>query len=210
MAPSAAQPEREMNARGCLGVQRGRRARLTASRTSMNRLSRKPVGLYGLSQGWPYFLCAGLVACNTPPVVCVGCRATATGQTPFSARLDSVMMNSGMIRQKSMSHARQVRIHRDRHRRRAKARACSSFSLTPRALFAKNSSWQAKQLIPFTTVTFRVDCVKMCEDFSPNFGDKNLAVTSRQRTVSQFLSHKGIVNRKPSSPTHPTFLCFPD
>jgi hypothetical protein len=31
---------------------------------------------------------------------------------------------------------------------------------------------QAKQSIPHTTVTFYGDCVKMCEDFAPNFGDK--------------------------------------
>jgi hypothetical protein len=31
--------------------------------------------------------------------------------------------------------------------------------------------------------------VKMCEDFAPKFGDKKLAVGSRQRTVSHFLFH---------------------
>jgi hypothetical protein len=31
---------------------------------------------------------------------------------------------------------------------------------------------QAKQSIPHTTVTFYGDCVKMCDDFEPNFGDK--------------------------------------
>jgi hypothetical protein len=38
--------------------------------------------------------------------------------------------------------------------------------------FAKNSSWQAKQPVPHTTVTFYGDCVKMCEEFASNFGDK--------------------------------------
>jgi hypothetical protein len=37
--------------------------------------------------------------------------------------------------------------------------------------FAEHSSWQAKQSIPHTTVTFYGDCLKMCEDFAPNFGD---------------------------------------
>jgi hypothetical protein len=36
----------------------------------------------------------------------------------------------------------------------------------------KNSFWQAKYSIPHTTVTIYGDCVKMCEDFDPNFGDK--------------------------------------
>jgi hypothetical protein len=36
----------------------------------------------------------------------------------------------------------------------------------------KNSSWQAKQPIPHITVTFYRDCVKMCEDYAANFGDR--------------------------------------
>jgi hypothetical protein len=28
------------------------------------------------------------------------------------------------------------------------------------------------QTVPHTTVTFYDDCMKMCDDFSPNFGDK--------------------------------------
>jgi hypothetical protein len=35
-----------------------------------------------------------------------------------------------------------------------------------------NSSWQAKQSIPHTTVTFHGNCVKICEDSAPNYGDK--------------------------------------
>jgi hypothetical protein len=38
-------------------------------------------------------------------------------------------------------------------------------------LFTKNSSWQAKQLIPHTLVTLYGD-VKTYEDFTPNFGSK--------------------------------------
>jgi hypothetical protein len=37
---------------------------------------------------------------------------------------------------------------------RAKPRTCSSLSLTSRRLFTKNSSCQAKQSIPHTTITF--------------------------------------------------------
>jgi hypothetical protein len=64
---------------------------------------------------------------------------------------------------------------RDRKRRnrwRARSRACLSFSLTSRELFTKNSSRQAEQSIPHTTVKFYGDCVKMYEDFAPNFDDK--------------------------------------
>jgi hypothetical protein len=57
-------------------------------------------------------------------------------------------------------------------KRRVKSRACSSLSLTSRELFTRNSSWQAKQSIPYTTVTFYGDCVKMYQDFALNFGDK--------------------------------------
>jgi hypothetical protein len=35
----------------------------------------------------------------------------------------------------------------------------------------KDSSWQAKELIPHTSVTFYGNCMKMCEDFCPNFGE---------------------------------------
>jgi hypothetical protein len=38
--------------------------------------------------------------------------------------------------------------------------------------FDINLSWQATQSIPHTTVTFYGDCMKICEDFAPNFGDK--------------------------------------
>jgi hypothetical protein len=47
-----------------------------------------------------------------------------------------------------------------------------SFSLTSRGLFTKNLSWLAKPSIPNTTVMFYGDCMKMCEDFAPNLGDK--------------------------------------
>jgi hypothetical protein len=39
-------------------------------------------------------------------------------------------------------------------------------------LFINNSSWQAKQSILHTTVTFCSDCVKISEDYVPKFGDK--------------------------------------
>jgi hypothetical protein len=45
-------------------------------------------------------------------------------------------------------------------------------------------------------VKYYGDCVKICENFSPNFGDKELAVASRQRTVSQFLLQQIFFGRK--------------
>jgi hypothetical protein len=38
--------------------------------------------------------------------------------------------------------------------------------------YIKNLSWQAKQSILHITITFYGNCMKMCEDFTPNFGDK--------------------------------------
>jgi hypothetical protein len=68
---------------------------------------------------------------------------------------------------------------RDRCGRKSTSR--SSFSLPSRGLFTKNSSWQAKRSITHTTVTFYCDCVKMCEDFAPNFGDKRTGCSSTTR-----------------------------
>jgi hypothetical protein len=72
----------------------------------------------------------------------------------------------------------------------SKWRACSSFSLTSRRLFTKNSPRQAKQSIPHTSVKFCGDCVNMWEDFTLNFAVKELAVPSQQYTVSHFLFHR--------------------
>jgi hypothetical protein len=44
--------------------------------------------------------------------------------------------------------------------------------LTSRAFLTNNSSWQTKQSIPPTTVTFYGDYMKMCEYFALNFGNK--------------------------------------
>jgi hypothetical protein len=41
-----------------------------------------------------------------------------------------------------------------------------------RRLFTMYSYWQAKESIPHATVTFYGYCVKMCEDFTPSFGNE--------------------------------------
>jgi hypothetical protein len=40
------------------------------------------------------------------------------------------------------------------------------------------------------------DCVKMCEDFTLNFGDKELAVASEQSAFSCFIFHQGTFDQK--------------
>jgi hypothetical protein len=54
---------------------------------------------------------------------------------------------------------------------------------------------QGNQSILHTTVMFCGECVKLCEDFSLNFGYKGLAVASLQRTVSHIVFHQGIFTK---------------
>jgi hypothetical protein len=94
----------------------------------------------------------------------------------------------------------------------AKSRVCSSFPLTSRGLFTKNSSWQAKQSNPHVTVTFYGDCVNMCEDFVPNFSAKKngYCITTTHRCITLCFSPGSFLTEATwlSSPTHPAFLCF--
>jgi hypothetical protein len=66
------------------------------------------------------------------------------------------------------------------------------FPSTPRVVLTKNSSWQTKKSIPIphATVTFCGDCVKMCEDFYQNFGDKRTGccITTTHRLTLSFPS----------------------
>jgi hypothetical protein len=100
-----------------------------------------------------------------------------------------------------------------RDRWRPKSRACSSFSLTSRGLFTKNSSWQAKQSIPNITARFYGDCVKMCEDFAPKFGDKRTGccITTTHCFALPFSPGNFLPKATwLSSSTHPTSFYFPD
>jgi hypothetical protein len=87
-------------------------------------------------------------------------------------------------------------------------KACSSFSLTLRELFTKNSYWEIKQLILHTDVMFQGDCVKMCEDFAPNFGDNRTGCCITTPHTSFFTRKFLTKNNMALVPTHPTFL-FP-
>jgi hypothetical protein len=75
----------------------------------------------------------------------------------------------------------------------------------------KTLSCQAKQSIPHTTVTFHGNCVKMCEDFVPNLGDKTTGcciTTTHQLTLHFSPGNSWTKTTQFSSPTHPIFL-FP-
>jgi hypothetical protein len=54
-----------------------------------------------------------------------------------------------------------------------------------------------QQSIPHATVTFYVDCVKMCQDFALIFGDKQLVVASRQRSEFFRKSNMTVVPHSP-------------
>jgi hypothetical protein len=112
----------------------------------------------------------------------------------------SVMETLAMIRQafgeESMSHTQKVQTHRNQKlARQVKSKVKSMFNIffNNKGLFTKNSSWQAKQSIPHTTVTLYSDCVKMREDFAPNFGDKR---TSCCITKTHFLFHQRIFDQE--------------
>jgi hypothetical protein len=91
------------------------------------------------------------------------------------------------------------------------SRAYSSFSLTSKGLFTNNSSWKKKE-IPHTTVTFYGDCMKMWEDFAPNFDGKRTGyyITTTYPLTRRF--SPGNLWPKTtwlSSRTDPTFICLP-
>jgi hypothetical protein len=81
-------------------------------------------------------------------------------------------------------------------------------SLTSNGLFIKNSSWQAKQSILHTTVTFYCGCVKMCEDFAANLGDKRTGccITTMHSLTLSF--SPGNLWPKTTWPSSPSTLLF--
>jgi hypothetical protein len=120
-----------------------------------------------------------------------------------------------MIRQASgeerMSLTRKVKTQWDlkwRNKWRAKSRACSSFSLTSRGLFTRNSPWQAKQSIPHTTVTCYGDFVNICDHFTPNFDDKktDCCVTTTHRLTLPFSPGNLLTKNNMTAVSHPPYF----
>jgi hypothetical protein len=64
--------------------------------------------------------------------------------------------------------------------------------LRHQGVFTSNSSWQAKQSIPHATVTFYDDCVKMSEDFFPNFCHRRTDCCITTTHHLTFPCHQGI------------------
>jgi hypothetical protein len=169
--------------------------------------------------GWMcwFFTHFYLVSCSWPSVIWQWIRET--NSVKFCTNLGkSAMETLALIRQafreESMIHTWKIQTHRDwkrRGRRRAKSRACSSFSLmTSRRFITKNSSWQA---IPHTTVTFYGNCMIMCEVFTLNFGDERTGcfIMTMHYLTLPFSPGIFFLTRATwlLSPTYPTFLCFP-
>jgi hypothetical protein len=72
--------------------------------------------------------------------------------------------------------------------------------------FTENLSWQAKQSILHTTVAFYGDCVKMYEDFTPNFEDKRAdCITKVHSLMLPFFTR----NNMTVVPYPPYFSLFP-
>jgi hypothetical protein len=78
---------------------------------------------------------------------------------------------------------------------KGKSRACSSFSLTWRRLFTKNLH---------TTVMIYGDCMKMCEDFVPNYGNKRTGCC-----IPTTLSHTSFFTREIFTKSNMTLVPHP-
>jgi hypothetical protein len=77
----------------------------------------------------------------------------------------------------------------------------------------KNSSWKANQSVQHTAVTVYGDCLKMCEDFAPNFSDKKTGcfITTTHPLTLPFSTWKFMTKKQHGCRPHPPyFLCFPD
>jgi hypothetical protein len=101
-----------------------------------------------------------------------------------------------------------ARPHRDREEGKTR-RSCSSFSQISRGLFAKNSSWQAKQSIPHTDLMFHSYCMKMWEDFALDFGVRRAGcciTTTHRLTLPLSVGNFWTKTTWLSSLTLPTFL----
>jgi hypothetical protein len=105
-----------------------------------------------------------------------------------------------VIGEGSMNRGWKVQTHRDQKRRdrlRAKSRACSSFSLTLRGLFTKNSLRQAKQSTP-----------RLGEEIS---GQMNWLLHHNNAPPHTSLFTRDFFNKiNMTAAPHPYFSLFPD
>jgi hypothetical protein len=125
-----------------------------------------------------------------------------------------------MIRQafgeESMNHMESPNSSRPRKATQVKSKVKSMLIIFSdiKGVVHKEFVLQAKQSIPHTTVTFYCNCLKMYKDFTPNFGDKRTGcfITTTHHRLSLPFSPGNFLPKitRLSTPTHPTFLCFPD
>jgi hypothetical protein len=133
----------------------------------------------------------------------------------FGKSATETSMTRQAFGEESMNCTLKFHTHQDRKRRnrlRAKSRACSSFFFGAKGFFTKNSSWQAKQSFPHTTVSFYYDYVKMCEDFAPNFSDERTGccITTPHRPTLSFSSENDFGRSNMTVVPHPhQFPLFP-
>jgi hypothetical protein len=89
-------------------------------------------------------------------------------------------------------------------------------------LLTSNSSWQAKQSFAHTTVAFYSTCMKMCDDFYPNVGDKRTGCHENAMACTSLFIRVFLINNMAVTavntlnlttcvlfPNHLTILCFP-
>jgi hypothetical protein len=100
-------------------------------------------------------------------IVCEELCQIASDNATFLSR--AMTADEGWIYSYDLKTKQQSSLWKKSKFTKSKIKACPSFSLTSRGLFTKNSSWQAKESIPHTTVMFYGDCVKMCKDFTSIF-----------------------------------------
>jgi hypothetical protein len=97
-------------------------------------------------------------------------KATATMQLscPGLTMVPKAGFTVMTLRQTNNPPNGKVQTHRDRQRKTSEDQSQEHAHHFLR--HKVGTSWQAKQQILHTTVTFYGDCVKMSEDFAPNFG----------------------------------------
>jgi hypothetical protein len=73
-------------------------------------------------------------------------------------------------------------------------------------LFATNLSWQAKQSILHPTVMFYSDCMKMCEDFALNLGDKRTTFCVMTLSHTSFFIEEFFTKNNMTVALHPSYI----